>query len=144
MASVKKLRVSEYFVQPRNRWFVMKVTLFSFGFKHGYPEAETVWDVRFLPNPYWVPELKEYPGLEEPVASYVLNNDTGREFLTHLVPCLLFLLESHKAAGRDDIILAVGCTGGRHRSVAVTSHLEKILADTEFDLTVYHRDISKD
>jgi len=122
----------------------VKITLFSFGFKHGYPEAETIWDVRFLPNPYWVPELKEFSGLEESVASYVLENATGREFLKHLEPCLHFLLKSHMAAGRDDLVIAIGCTGGRHRSVAVTDYLQKILADTEFDLRVYHRDISKE
>ncbi len=122
----------------------MNITLFSFGFKHAYPEADTVFDVRFLPNPYWVPELKKFSGQEKSVASYVLDNTTGKDFLNHLVPCLLFLLKSHQAAGRDDLIIAVGCTGGRHRSVAVTCYLQKILADTEFDLTVYHRDITKE
>ena len=122
----------------------MNITLFSFGFKYGYPEADTVWDVRFLPNPYWVPELREQSGLEAPVAAYVLDNKTGQSFLAHFEPFLSFILSSHKAAGRRQLILAVGCTGGRHRSVAVTDYLQKILADTEFDLTVYHRDITKD
>ncbi len=123
---------------------MLKVRLFSFGFKHGYPEADTVWDVRFLPNPYWVEELRHHSGLEKSVADYVLDNTTGRDFLKHLEPCLSFLLQSHKAAGRDDLSIAVGCTGGRHRSVAVTDYLQKILADTEFDLKVYHRDIAKE
>ncbi len=122
----------------------MKISLFSFGFKHGYPEADTVWDVRFLPNPYWVPELKSFSGRDKDVASYVLDNVTGKAFLEHLKPMLFFLLESHEAAGRDDLVLAVGCTGGRHRSVAVTCYLQKILADSGFDLTVYHRDITKE
>ncbi len=102
-----------------------------------------MWDVRFLPNPYWVEELRNHSGLEKPVADYVLTNITGRDFLSHLEPCLSFLLQSHKAAGREDIRVAIGCTGGRHRSVAVTDHLQKILADSEFDLNVYHRDIAK-
>ena len=122
----------------------MKVILHSFGFKHGYPEAEVVWDVRFLPNPYWVEELRSSSGLEQPVADYVLNNPTGRDFLEHLTPLLSFLLESHRAAGRREITLAVGCTGGRHRSVAVTDYLQKILARSEFELNVYHRDITRE
>jgi len=121
----------------------LNITLFSFGFKHGYPEADMVWDVRFLPNPYWVPELREHTGLEAPVAAYALENKTGRLFLKHFEPCLFFLLRSHKGAGRKELILAVGCTGGRHRSVAVTDYLQKNIADTEFDLNVYHRDITK-
>ena len=121
----------------------MNVTLFSFGFKHGFAEADTVWDVRFLPNPYWVDELRTHSGLEQAVADYVLQNKTGRAFLEHLQPCITFFLESHRAAGRKDLALAVGCTGGRHRSVAVTDSLQKFLADMEFDLTVYHRDIEK-
>lgn len=121
----------------------MKISLFSFGFKHGYPEADTVWDVRFLPNPYWVEELRHHSGLESSVADYVLANTVGRNFLAHLEPCLFFLLQSHKAAGRDDFRVGIGCTGGRHRSVAVTDYLQKMLADTEFDLSVSHRDIDK-
>jgi len=120
------------------------VNLFSFGFKHGYAEADMVWDVRFLPNPYWVPELRNHTGLEEEVAAYVLHNKTGRLFVQHLDTCIAFLLNSHDGAGRKDFTLAIGCTGGRHRSVAVTDYLRKTLADTEFDLTVYHRDITKD
>jgi UPF0042 nucleotide-binding protein len=122
----------------------MKITLFSFGFKHGYAEADMVWDVRFLPNPYWVPELRAHTGLEDQVAAYVLDNKTGQLFLEHLEPCLSFLLNNHDGSGRKTITLAVGCTGGRHRSVAVTDYLNKTLADTKFDLTVYHRDIGKE
>ncbi len=122
----------------------MNITLFSFGFKHGYAEADTVWDVRFLPNPYWVPELRAHTGLEAPVAAYVLENKTGRDFLAHFDPFISFILRSNEAAGRKELTLAVGCTGGRHRSVAVIDHLQKIIADREFDLKVYHRDITKE
>jgi UPF0042 nucleotide-binding protein len=122
----------------------VNIALFSFGFKHGYAEADMVWDVRFLPNPYWVPELRAHTGLEAPVAAYVLDNKTGRRFLDHFEPFLSFILYSHKAAGRKELTLAVGCTGGRHRSVAVTDHLQKIIADKGFDLKVYHRDIMKE
>jgi UPF0042 nucleotide-binding protein len=122
----------------------LNIILFSFGFKHGYAEADTVWDVRFLPNPYWVPELRAHTGLEAPVAAYVLENKTGLRFLAHFDPFFSFILRSHEAAGRKELILAVGCTGGRHRSVAVTDYLQKIIVDMGFDLKVYHRDIMKE
>lgn len=123
----------------------MKIRLFSFGFKYGRPEADTVLDVRFLPNPYWVPELKEHSGLEAPVAAYVLKSQAGREFLARLEPFLAFLLESHRQAGREDFSCAVGCTGGRHRSVAVTEHLRRFMADIADSggLEIFHRDIGR-
>jgi UPF0042 nucleotide-binding protein len=124
----------------------MKITLFSFGFKYGYPEANMVWDVRFLPNPYWNLQLREHTGLEESVATYALDNATGRQFLEHLEPIVLFTVNSHKKAGRKELSYAVGCTGGRHRSVAVTEHLRRCLADhidSGDELIVSHRDIEK-
>ncbi len=121
----------------------MKITLFSFGFKHAYPEADTAFDVRFLPNPYWVDDLRSQSGRERQVAAYVLDNDQGLRLTEHLQSFLSFYLEGHQKAGREHFVLAVGCTGGRHRSVAVVEFLQKMLADTEFDLNVYHRDIDK-
>ena len=88
----------------------MNVTLFSFGFKHGYPQADLVWDVRFLPNPHWVPELKAHTGREPNVAYYVLENESGTQFLALLEPLLVFLLDQYAASGREAITLAVGCT----------------------------------
>ena len=121
----------------------MKIILYSFGFKHGYPEADMVWDVRFLPNPYWVEELRDHTGLEKPVANYVLENKIGRSFVEHLQPFVSFFLNSHLAAGRETLCLAVGCTGGRHRSVATTDFLRGFIEDAGFELEVYHRDIEK-
>jgi UPF0042 nucleotide-binding protein len=124
----------------------VKITLFSFGFKHGYPEADMVLDVRFLPNPYWDLQLRNHTGREKTVAAYVLNNEIGQQFLAHLEPLVAFTVSSHKQAGRKELCYAVGCTGGRHRSVAVTEHLRAFLSayiDSEDDLAVYHRDIDK-
>ena len=124
----------------------MKITLFSFGFKHGQPEADIVFDVRFLPNPYWEIDLRPHTGLEQPIAAYVLDNPVGQEFIGHLEPFLSFSLASHKAAGRKEVRCAVGCTGGQHRSVAVTVYLEQFLSgllDTDDSLLVSHRDIDK-
>ncbi|WP_339137783.1 MAG: RNase adapter RapZ [Candidatus Electrothrix sp. GW3-4] len=124
----------------------MKITLFSFGFKHGYPDANIVWDVRFLPNPYWDEHLREHTGQEEQVATYALENAKAREFLQHLVALLAFTLIQHKAGKREGLRCAIGCTGGRHRSVAVVEYLRNILSkhlDSEDELIVSHRDIDK-
>jgi UPF0042 nucleotide-binding protein len=123
---------------------IVNITLFSFGFKHGYAQADLVWDVRFLPNPHWVPELQVHTGKDAQVAQYVLENETGTRFLTLLEPLLTFLFDQYTANGREDITLAVGCTGGKHRSVAVVEHLVSLLRDRGFAPQVYHRDIGKE
>ncbi|MCI5218313.1 MAG: hypothetical protein D3914_03760 [Candidatus Electrothrix sp. LOE2] len=128
----------------------MKITLFSFGFKHGYPEANIVWDVRFLPNPYWEKDLREHTGLEERIAAYALDNAAGRKFLEHFSSLVSFTVQQHKAGKREELRCAIGCTGGRHRSVAVTEYLRTVLSDvlseypdSKDELIVYHRDIEK-
>ena len=123
---------------------IVNVTLFSFGFKHGYPQADLVWDVRFLPNPHWVPELKAHTGREPQVARYVLENETGIRFLALLEPLLIFLCDEYTAQGREAVTLAVGCTGGKHRSVALIEHLRAFLHNRNVTLQVYHRDIEKE
>ena len=103
-----------------------------------------IWDVRFLPNPYWVPELKAHTGLEPVIAQYVLANATGEEFLQLLAPFLAFLITKFSETKRSELRLAIGCTGGRHRSVAVTEYLKKYLSDRGYELKVFHRDIDKE
>lgn len=124
----------------------MKITLFSFGFKYGYPEANIVWDVRFLPNPYWEEHLREHTGQEEQVAAYALNNAIGQELLQHLSSLLTLTIQQHKVRRREELRCAIGCTGGCHRSVAVIEYLRNILADcleSSDQLIVYHQDIDK-
>ncbi len=121
----------------------MRVNLFSFGFKHGCPNAEMIWDVRFLPNPYWVEALRDHTGLEEEVALYVLDNETGQTFLDHLKPLLSFLLKSYQEGGRETLTLAVGCTGGHHRSVAIIEYLNRFITDAGFAVQCSHRDLDK-
>lgn len=121
----------------------MQIILFSFGYKHGPAEADTVLDMRFLPNPFWVPELQNGTGLEVPVARYVLDNQVASEFFANFEPLLRAYIESHRMAGRQSMHLAVGCTGGRHRSVAVAEYLKGILNNSSYDLTVFHRDVDK-
>lgn len=122
----------------------MHITLVSFGFKHGPEPAEFVWDVRFLPNPFWVGDLRPYTGREERVADYVLKSDSGARFLELLEPLLDFLLGSFAAAGREAVTVAIGCTGGRHRSVALVEHLGAMLHAQGYTPEVHHRDIDKE
>ena len=122
----------------------MQINLTSFGFKHGHLEADLVWDVRFLPNPFWVPELQPHTGLEEAIARYVLDNQTGQKFVALLEPLLLFMVEEYSARGRESLNLAVGCTGGKHRSVAVVEHLRTFFEAHGHRPVVHHRDIDKE
>ncbi len=123
----------------------MRVILFSFGFKYGTPvDVNLIWDVRFLPNPYWVEELRPKTGREEEVADYVLLSREGKTFFHHLLPLLRFLVEQNGLAGKQAIRIGIGCTGGRHRSVAVIERLGVFLSELDVDLTVSHRDIERD
>lgn len=123
----------------------MKITLFSFGFKHGMPtDANLVWDVRFLPNPYWDEDLRPMTGLVKEVADYVTNSSKGQEFIKLVEPLLIFLVESNMAASKGEMKLAIGCTGGRHRSVAVVERIKGLFSDPAVDLSVYHRDIDRE
>lgn len=123
---------------------IVQISLFSFGFKHGYPLADVVWDVRFLPNPYWDPALTSHTGQDARVASYALDNEAGRRFFALVEPLLAFLMEQYAAGGREIVTLAVGCTGGRHRSVAVAERLHRFLADRGDEVILVHRDIDKE
>ena len=122
----------------------MQITLFSFGFKHGHPQADLVFDVRFLPNPYWDAELRPHTGLEARVAEYALDNAAGAEFFARLEPLLSFLVGQYSTAGRDNLSIAVGCTGGKHRSVAVVQRLHGFLSGLGAEVQLFHRDIEKE
>lgn len=118
----------------------LKVHLISFGFKYGTPaEADMVFDLRFLPNPYFVPELKPLSGLDAPIAAYVLGDDPGRTFAAQLTDFLLYLLPLFETEGRYRVTIALGCTGGRHRSVAVTQALAEAITCNGFGVTIEHR-----
>ncbi len=121
----------------------MNLTLFSFGFKHAPPEADTIIDVRFLPNPYYVPELSSGTGRDSEVAGYVLNNGEAEGFFARFIPFLLFFLQTHDKAGRPPHTLAVGCTGGRHRSVAVAEKLKDMMEQQGVTVALTHRDIER-
>ena len=123
----------------------VNVVIYSFGFKHGVPvDANMVWDVRFLPNPYWQEELRPLSGCEKEISDFVLQSDQGKEFLALLQPLLSFLLDSNSKSEKTNMRIAIGCTGGRHRSVAVVEALHRFLSENEVDLTVFHRDMDRE
>ena len=123
----------------------LRLVLFSFGFKYGAPvDINQLWDVRFLPNPYWVEGLRPKTGREAEVSAYVVESEAGSRFLSLFLPLLQCLVEESMAAGKKTLRLAVGCTGGRHRSVAVVERLAVALNLPEVELTVFHRDIERD
>jgi len=121
----------------------LSVTLLSFGFKHGLPaEADLVFDVRFLPNPYFVEALSALSGKDETVSGFVLKGDEGKQFLQRTADFLEYALPRYANEGKAYLTIAVGCTGGRHRSVAVTEELGRRLGE-KWPLTVRHRDLER-
>lgn len=123
----------------------LRIILYSFGFKYGTPvDVNLVWDIRFLPNPYWVLELRPKTGQVREVADYVLQSTEALSFFLHLEPLLQFLVEQNSATGKKTVRIAIGCTGGRHRSVAVIEKIATFLSKFPVELTVFHRDIERD
>lgn len=122
------------------------VTVESFGFKHGSPrDADLVVDVRFLPNPYWVHELRPYRGTDAPVADYVLSQPSAEEFINRFMSMLDSMLAGYHHEGKNFITVGVGCTGGHHRSVAVAEEIAHRLREAgRVDVSVLHRDIERD
>ena len=122
------------------------VTVLSFGFKYGIPaDADLVFDVRFLPNPYYVEELRFKTGEEKEVQDYVLQGGTAEEFLKKLTDMLDFLIPNYVLEGKNQLVVAIGCTGGKHRSVTLANRIYNRLSDaSEFGIRLEHRDIDKD
>ena len=121
------------------------VTVVSFGFRNGIPaHADMVLDVRFLPNPYFVPELRPFAGTDAPVSDFVLRRPDAQAFLQMLADLGAFLLPRYAAEGKSYLTVAVGCTGGRHRSVAIAEELARRLRQGGTAVRVWHRDIDKE
>ncbi|MFY2790600.1 RNase adapter RapZ [Rhodococcus sp. MALMAid1271] len=122
------------------------VTVQSFGFKYGLPmDADLVCDVRFLPNPHWVPELREHTGQDVDVRDYVLGQDGARDYLQTYTHLLNLTIEGYVREGKRYMTVAVGCTGGKHRSVAMTEALAGILAEQgDVSVRVLHRDLGRE
>ena len=122
----------------------MNVSVISFGFKYGIPiEADLVFDVRFLPNPFYIAELRHQTGLDAPVYDFVFGYQQTRDFMTHLENLIAFLLPQFVEEGKAALVIAVGCTGGQHRSVAVTRALADFIRQKGYDASENHRDMTR-
>ncbi len=123
-----------------------RVTVLSFGYKYGLPmDADLVMDVRFLPNPFWIPELREHTGLEGEVRNYVLSQEGAEEFLDRYHQLLRLIGAGYKREGKRYLTLAVGCTGGKHRSVAISEELAQRLSNEDGTaVKVVHRDLGRE
>ena len=137
-----KQRISDIFLE--DKWSAFTINCVSFGFKYGTPsEADLVFDVRCLRNPYYVDELRKLTGLDESVREYVVASEETQGFIDRLFPFIDYMLPLYKNEGKSQLVIAIGCTGGKHRSVALTQMLYKHLLDTGQRTTVCHRDIKK-
>ena len=121
------------------------ITVLSFGFKYGIPvDADMVADVRFLPNPYWDEELRQLTGRDRAVSENVLQGSGAKDFLTHFQQLLGTMREGYLREGKRLVTVAVGCTGGKHRSVAMTEELAAMLREKGLRATVFHRDLGRE
>lgn len=121
------------------------ITILSFGFKYGIPaDSDLVFDVRFLPNPFYVPELKTLTGNDNEVNQFVMESKIATEFLDKLEDMLLFLIPNYITEGKNQLVISIGCTGGKHRSVTLVNQLTNRLNSSEYGIKTEHRDINKD
>lgn len=124
---------------------MLRMAVMSFGFKYGVPlDADFVFDLRFLPNPFWVPELRTLTGRDEAVAEFVLSRPGAQDFLTGVTGWLQPVLDGYRREGRRYVTVAVGCTGGKHRSVAVAEELATRLAELDVTTFTVHRDLGRE
>lgn len=122
----------------------MKVTVMSFGFKYGIPlETDILFDARCLRNPYYVPELKNLTGADESVFNYVMDSNESKEFLEKIISLLDFSLPLYKKEGKSELVIAIGCTGGKHRSVTFARQIQDYFIQKGYSVNITHRDITK-
>ena len=135
----------EKIVLGRKEFNNLMVTVLSFGFKYGIPsDADIVFDVRFLPNPYYVEELRPLTGNDKKIQDYVMKAPEAEEFLERVDGLIQFLLPNYVKEGKSSLVIAVGCTGGKHRSVTLANAIAKRPSKTPYGCKVEHRDIEKD
>ena len=138
------MELEKIFVEGRE-FKSLVVTVLSFGFKYGIPaDADLVFDVRFLPNPYYIDELKRQTGNDKPVQDYVMGFDVSHVFLNKLTDMVQFLLPNYVQEGKNQLIIGIGCTGGKHRSVTLANKLfESLSLQNDYSIRIEHRDIGK-
>ncbi len=140
-----KLELEKIFVKGES-FCSLYITVMSFGFKYGIPQdSDLVFDVRFLPNPYYIDELKEKTGNDPEVQDYVMENDKSQIFLEKLTDMVDFLIPNYILEGKNQLVIAIGCTGGKHRSVTLANALyQKLDKQENYGVRIEHRDIGKD
>ena len=139
-----KREIEKIFVEGKQYQNII-ITVMSFGFKYGIPtDADLVFDVRFLPNPFYIDELKPLTGNDSPVFDYVMNSDTAKTFLSKLKDMLDFLIPNYITEGKNQLVIAIGCTGGKHRSVTLTNAIYEKFENSYYGCKKEHRDIEKD
>ncbi|WP_314211251.1 RNase adapter RapZ [uncultured Abiotrophia sp.] len=120
------------------------VEVMSFGFKYGVPiDADIIWDVRFLPNPHYIPELRPQTGMDAPVYDYVMKQPETQAFYSKLIDVIEFCLPGYKKEGKSSVTIAIGCTGGKHRSVAIAERIANHLKTDNYAVNISHRDYKK-
>lgn len=142
----KELRAQLADIFEKNRAYEnLQVTILSFGFKYGIPEdSDLLFDVRFLPNPYYVQELKTHTGLEQCIKDFVQKDGVADEFLTKLNDMVSFLIPHYIEEGKNQLVISIGCTGGKHRSVTIAELLFQSLSKSaDYGIRIDHRDINK-
>ena len=143
----RELRAELYKIFVKNKDYKnLYISVESFGFKYGIPrDADLVFDVRFLPNPYYLEELRPMSGNDQVVRDYVMDNETAKIFLQKLIDMIDFLIPNYIKEGKTQLIIAIGCTGGKHRSVTLANELFQALNKNDsYGLRIEHRDIGKD
>ena len=140
-----KAELNKIFVQNKE-YKNLYITVLSFGFKYGIPnDADLVFDVRFLPNPYYIEELRSKSGNDKEVRDYVMENEKSWEFLEKLTDMIEFLIPNYAKEGKTSLVIAIGCTGGKHRSVTLARVLyNRLVEKREYGIRLEHRDIGKD
>lgn len=140
-----KAEIDKIFVKNCN-YKNLYVTILSFGFKYGIPnDADLVFDVRFLPNPYYFEDMRRLTGLDDKVQDYVLSFNEAGDFLDKLEDMLMFLVPNYIKEGKNQLVVAIGCTGGKHRSVTLAKALfDRLTKYTDYGFKLEHRDIEKD
>lgn len=140
-----KKELAKIFVQNKE-YKNLYITVLSFGFKYGIPnDADLVFDVRFLPNPYYIEDLRAMSGNDLPVRDYVMHNAKAGEFLKKLLDMVEFLIPNYISEGKTQLVIGIGCTGGKHRSVTLANELYEALEKAEnYGIRIEHRDIGKD
>ena len=139
-----KLELEKIFIENQN-YSNFIITILSFGFKYGIPtDSDLVFDVRFLPNPYYIKEIRHLTGNDKPIQEYVMTSQKSYEFLDKIEDLLEFLIPNYINEGKNQLVVSIGCTGGKHRSVTMVNELLERMKSLPYSVRTEHRDIEKD